>query len=58
MVSTKHDNMSEQEILNACLAHDLFQEEIDVEIASIDTDVFDDDIRHFKDCTYNIDENS
>lgn len=56
MVATKDDNMSEQEILNACLVKDLFQEETDVEIASIDRDVFDDDIRHFKDCTYNIDD--
>lgn len=56
MVTTKYDNMSEQEILNACLINDLFQEETDAEIASIDTDVYEDDIRHFKNCTYNIDE--
>jgi len=58
MVTTKYANMSEQEILNACLANDLFEQETDVEIASIDTDVYEDDIRHFKDCTHNIDEKS
>lgn len=58
MVTTKYANMSEQEILNACLANDLFEQETDVEIASIDTEVYEDDIRHFKDCTYNIDEKS
>ena len=43
MVTTKDDNMSEQEILNACLAKDLFQEETDIEIAFIDRDMSEDE---------------
>ena len=58
MVTTENDNMSELEILNACLAKDLFEEATDFEIAEINRDVFEDDIEHFKDFTYNIDEKS
>ena len=57
MVTTKDDNLSEQGILTACLNKDLFEAEEDIERASIDRDVSEEDIRFFKSggCTHNID---
>ena len=57
MVTTKDDNLSEQDILIACLNKDLFEADEDIERASIDRDVTGEDIRFFKGggCTYNID---
>ena len=55
MVKTKDKNISDSDVIDACVKQELFQAEWDFRYASINREVSIDDIEHFKNCTYNID---
>lgn len=55
LVTSKYENLSEDEIIQLCKDKNIFQENDDYQYAEIDELVTDYDIQHFTEFTYSID---
>ena len=55
MVTSKYDNLTDDEIITLCREKDLFAEKEDYEFAEIDTLIDEYDINAFEEFTYSID---